>query len=309
MFEILFLKNYYYMNDFFSDLVATLNDYYTEFVALIPKLGLAVLVFIIAYFIANGIRNLVANRVTPKMDDPLLARFLARTAKTIILVIGILLVLQIIGLGGIASGLLASAGVGAFVIGFAFKDIGENFLAGIMMAFDRPFRIGDTVELNGQKGVVVTLSLRNTQIKTFDGKDIYIPNANVVKNPVVNYTIDGFLRYDFSIGIDYDNDADAAIAMIYKELETIDGILQDTKKPFVSVGSLNSSSMNLDVYFWIDTFDKSISVGKIKTRAINQVLQRLGDEGFYMPGDVLELKNYREKEIKTLSPQGGKDVA
>ena len=287
------------MDKFFNDVVENLNNYYLRFVDLIPRLAMAVLVFTIAILFANLIRRLVLNRLQPRMDDPLLAKFLARTVKIVILIIGVLLVLQIIGLAGIASGLLASAGVGAFVIGFAFKDIGENFLAGIMMAFNRPFRIGDTVELDGRKGVVVTLNLRNTQIKTFDGKDIYIPNANVVKNPVVNYTIDGFLRYDFSVGIDYGSNVDEAIAVIDKELHQIDGILQDEKKPFIGIGELNSSSMNLDVFFWIDTFDKSISITKIKNRTISRVLDALSEAGFYLPGDVIELKNYQEKELKT----------
>ncbi len=287
------------MDKFFNDVVENLNNYYNTFVDLIPKLLMAVLVFVVAIFIANLIRRVVLNRLQPRMDDPLLARFLARTAKTIVVIIGILLVLQIIGLAGVASGLLAGAGVGAFVIGFAFKDIGENFLAGIMLAFNRPFRVGDTVELDGNKGVVVTLNLRNTQIKTFDGKDIYIPNANVVKNPVVNYTIDGFLRYDFSVGIDYGSNVDEAIAVIDAELKKEDGILQEGKKPFIGIGDLNSSSMNLDVYFWIDTFDKSISITQIKNRTISRVLDALADAGFYLPGDVIELKNYQEKELKT----------
>ena len=87
--------------------------------------------------------------------------------------VALLLVLTIIGLGGVATGLLSGAGVGAFVIGFAFKDIGENFLAGILMAFDRPFNVGDTVELGGEKGKVIALNLRNTQVKSFDGIRIF----------------------------------------------------------------------------------------------------------------------------------------
>jgi small conductance mechanosensitive channel len=191
------------MDKFFADITQVLENYYESIVSLMPRLAMAILVLIITYFIANSTKKLVARRFSPKMDDPLLAKFLSRVAKVIILSIGILFVLNIIGLGGIAGGLMASAGVGAFVIGFAFRDIGENFLAGIILAFDRPFRIGDTVELDGQKGLVVTLNLRNTQIKTFDGKDIYIPNADVIKNPVVNYTIDGFLRHNFTIGLGF----------------------------------------------------------------------------------------------------------
>ena len=102
----------------------------------------------------------------------------------------------------------------AIVIGFAFKDIGENFLAGVMMAFNRPFRIGDTIKSGDVEGKIVELSLRDTHIKTFDGKDVYVPNGQILKNPVYNYTIDGFLRHQFSIGIDYNSDIKKARDLI-----------------------------------------------------------------------------------------------
>ena len=287
------------MDKFFKDISSTLTLYYESIVLLMPRLALAVLVFIIAYFLADGIKSLVVKRITPRMDDPLLAKFLSRVAKVIILLIGVLFVLNIIGLGGIASGLMASAGVSAFVIGFAFRDIGENFLAGIILAFDRPFRIGDTVELDGMKGIVVTLNLRNTQIKTFDGKDIYIPNADVVKNPVVNYTIDGFLRQNFSIGLDYGANVHSAIGFIKEEMSQVDGLLKEEKSPSVAIGNLTASTLNLDVYYWLDTFDKSISGTNIRIEAITKVLARLEKEGFYLPGDILELKNYQEGSLLT----------
>ena len=287
------------MNKFFEDISFTLNSYYESIVLLMPRIALSVLVFISAYFLANGIKSLVVKRITPRMDDPLLAKFLSRVAKVIILLIGVLFVLNIIGLGGIASGLMASAGVSAFVIGFAFRDIGENFLAGIILAFDRPFRIGDTVELDGVKGLVVTLNLRNTQIKTFDGKDIYIPNADVVKSPVVNYTIDGFLRQSFSVGLDYGANVHSAITFIEEEMNQVKGVLKEAKGPSVAIGSLTSSSLNLDIYYWLDTFDKSISGTSIRIEAITKVLDRLDKEGFYLPGDILELKNYQEESLLT----------
>lgn len=281
------------MDKFFADISQTLSMYYDGIVLLIPKLVVAILVLIIAYFLANGIKKLVIKRVTPQMDDPLLAKFLSRVAKAIILLVGSLFALNIIGLGGVAGGLIASAGVGAFVIGFAFKDIGENFLAGIILAFDRPFRIGDTVELGGLKGLVVTLNLRNTQIKTFDGKDIYIPNADVVKNPVVNYTIDGFLRQSFTVGLDYGSNVQTAIGFIMEEINKVKGILKEEKSPSVGIGEMTASTLNLDVYYWLDTFDKSISGGKVRIDAITTILARLEKEGFYMPGDIVELKNYQ----------------
>lgn len=284
------------MEKFINDIIENLYNYYESFVAVLPKLILALFVFAVLLFVANRTRSVVNTRLSKRMDDPLLARFLGTVAKTLIVIVALFLVLQIIGLGGLATGLLSGAGVGAFVIGFAFKDIGENFLAGILMAFDRPFNVGDTVELGGEKGVVLALNLRNTQIKSFDGKDIFIPNANIVKNPVTNYTIDGFLRYDFNIGLDYGSDVSEASKIILETLKEIPGILQDKKKPSVALGSLDSSTFTLTAYYWLDTYDHEISSGAVKTKAVDKVLTNLEKSGFYMPGDIIEMKTYKGGE-------------
>ena len=279
-------------------MLENIQGYYVGLVALLPKLIIAIIIFSILFLIANRSKRIVDRRLTARMDDPLLARFLSRVVKTSVVIIGFLIALKIVGLGAAASGLLAGAGVSAFIIGFAFKDIGENLLSGVMLAFHRPFRIGDTVELNGIQGQVITLNLRDTQIKSFDGKDIYIPNANVIKNPVINYTIDGFLRNDFVIGLDYDDDVNQAIKITLGTLNKIKGILKEERAPSVSISSLGASTLNLTAYYWIDTFDPSVSGLKVKTEAIRQVLLALKEAGFYLPSDVLEIKNYRESSLK-----------
>ena len=284
------------MNNFFNDLTQNLYSYYDSFIDILPKLVLAFVVFSVLLFLANRTRNVVNTRLNRRMDDPLLARFLGTVVKTSIVLVAFLLVLKIIGLGGVAMGLLSGAGVGAFVIGFAFKDIGENFLAGILLAFDRPFNVGDVVELGGEKGKVMTLNLRNTQIKSFDGKDIFIPNANIVKNPVTNYTIDGFMRYEFNIGLDYGSDISEATRIVLNTLKEIPNILQDDKPPSVILGNLDSSTFTLIAYFWLDTYDQEISAGKIRTEAADKVLTNLEKAGFYMPNDIVEMKLYKSDD-------------
>ena len=297
------------MSNLIADLLLQLQSYYEGMVTLLPKLILAILTFTILYFIANRSKKIVNDRLTARMDDPLLARFLARMVKVGIVIFSLMLVFKIVGLGDIAAGLITGASVSAVVIGFAFKDIGENFLAGIMLAFNRPFRVGDTVELDGIIGKIVALNMRTTHMKSFDGKDIYIPNASVVKNPVINYTIDGFLRQDFTVGLDYGSDVDKAINIIEKEMDQIAGVLtQSAKQPSVYISKLNTSTLDLTVHYWLDTFDSKYSGTKIKTLAINKVLGALDGAGYYMPGDIVELKNYNEKEITT-GPRGSKDVA
>ncbi len=286
-------------NNFFNDLWTNLQSYYDEFVVLLPKLVLAIICFYILLFIANKTRNFSNKKLTKRMDDPLLAAFLSRIIKIIIVIFALMLVLNIIGLAGVAGGLLTGASVSAVVIGFAFKDIGENFLSGIILAFNRPFRVGDTVELDNIKGKVVALNIRNTQIKSFDGKDIYIPNANVIKNPVVNYTIDGFMRHEFNIGLDYGSDTDQAIAILKETIASIGGVLKHDRGPSVNIGDLNSSSYNLTVQYWLDTFDTKFPASGVRTQAIQKSMINLEKAGFYMPGDIVELKNYNDRELKT----------
>ncbi len=293
------------MNQLLNDLWQNILNYYDNFVAALPKIGLALVIFLVLLLVAKSARSLAQRRLTRRMDDPLLAKFIARLIGTAIILLALMIFLQIVGLGSMAVGLLSTAGVGAFIIGFAFKDIGENFLAGVVLAFNRPFRVGDTVELNNIQGKVITLNLRDTQIKTFDGKDIYIPNAMVVKNPVVNYTIDGFLRLDFTVGLDYGSNVSQAMKIIIDTVKKIPGILKEEKAPSIAVSQLAPSTLNLTVYFWIDTFDPKISGIRLKNVAIEKVLQALDEEGFYLPGDILEVKSYKDQDlpVKTETPK------
>jgi small-conductance mechanosensitive channel len=233
------------------------------------------------------------------MDDDLLANFIAGIFKSIVILIGLLVVFRIIGLTGVISGMLAGAGISAFIIGFALKDIGENFLAGILLAFKRPFRVGDLVDIGGIRGTVLILNLRDTQIKTPDGKDVFIPNANIIKNPLVNFTIDGFLRYDFIVGLDYGSDYRGALNIIMEVIAEVEGVLTDTKKPNAWVLELSESTLNIQVAFWVNTFDRKVSDLEVRTNAIISVLTALEKAGFNMPAQVLEIKNFQNKEFKT----------
>ncbi len=261
--------------------------------------GLSLAIFLFFLFLAKKSRTVLSRRLVKRMDDDLLANFIAGIFKSIVILIGLLVVFRIIGLTGVISGMLAGAGISAFIIGFALKDIGENFLAGILLAFKRPFRVGDLVDIGGIRGTVLILNLRDTQIKTPDGKDVFIPNANIIKNPLVNFTIDGFLRYDFIVGLDYGSDYRGALNIIMEVIAEVEGVLTDTKKPNAWVLELSESTLNIQVAFWVNTFDRKVSDLEVRTNAIISVLTALEKAGFNMPAQVLEIKNFQNKEFKT----------
>lgn len=298
------------MEQLFADVWEEVGGYYDQLVTLMPKMVLALLVLITVLFVARHIRRFSRNQLGQRMDDPLLAQFFARVIRWLILIVGLLLILNIVGLGAAAASLMAGAGVTAFIIGFAFKDIGENFLAGILMAFKRPFRIGDTVETGGITGKILAMTLRDIQLKTFDGKDVYIPNGQIMKNPIINYTIDGFLRLDFAVGLDYGADLDQATRIIYQTLEKISGILWDEgRAPNVVISDLGSSTINFRVYFWIDTFDRTVSSLTVKSNAIRETIQALTAGGIQMPSDIMELKTYNDRPIPMINVREEQDPA
>ncbi len=297
------------MENILRDIWENIVSYYDQFVALLPRLLVGILIFAALYFIAGQVKKLAQKRLTARMDDPLLAKFLAGNIRTGIILVAVLFFLQIVGLGNIAIGLLSTAGVGAFVIGFAFKDLGENFLAGVLLAFNRPFKVGDVVQLDGTEGSVVGLNLRTTQIKTFDGKDVFIPNANIIKKPVINYTIDGFLRLSFLVGLDYGSDFNRAIQTVQDTLKQIPGILQEKKQPMVIITEPATSTLNLTVFFWIDTYNPEISGLKVKSEVINRVFNALNTAGFYLPADIVELKNYDSTKLTTIIQSNGVNEA
>lgn len=251
--------------------------------------GLLILIFFI--YLSRWIKRIVSNRLSKKTDDHLLTNFISASIKSLVMIFGLALLLRFLGLTGVVNSLLAGAGITAFIIGFALKDIGENFLAGILLAFKRPFKIGDMVEINGLSGKVRALNLRDTQVKTIDGKDVFIPNATIIKNPMINFTIDGYLSYSFIVGLDYGSDYEAALKLISELIQSVPGVLDGDKKPTVYVKELASSTLNVKITYWVNTYNRNQIDAKIHSRAIIKVLTGLEEKGFTLPGDIVEVKN------------------
>ena len=281
-------------NDMKERLIPVLEKYLEDFWLFLPKIVFAIIVLLIAIYIGRRVKRIAQKRMSKRTDDPLLAKFIAKVFQWGIILVGLALAMHFVGLGGIARGLLTSAGITGVVLGFAFRDIGENFLAGVLLAFNRPFDVGDTVESDTIKGVVKTLDLRNTHIRSFDGKDIYIPNAMILKNPLLNYTRDGLLRFDFVVGIDQGDDADKARTLILDKISELDGLLKDPA-PVVAVEELAKSTVNLRVYYWVNLFEWKGSALDLKTTAITQTKEILMNEGFTLPADIQELKIYKQE--------------
>lgn len=280
-----------------KDNVTTISEallrYYNDFIDRLPGIGIGILIIILGVLIGSWIGMFVKRRLSVKTGDPLMSKFLGQAIKYVSVIIAIMLALEVSGLGSIATGILTAAGASAVVLGFAFKDIGQNFIAGIIMAFGRPFDINDTVQIDENFGKVKALEFRYTKLKTFDGKDVYIPNSDVLTKPVTNYTEDGFFRWTFTIGIAYEDNIDGAKATVLRALRKEPNVIEDEEhENFVIEDELATSTVNLKVFFWVDTKDFRRMALITKGNVVRNVKEELEKEGYYMPADIQEIKLY-----------------
>ena len=274
-----------------DELQRVLYGYWTQFIAALPRLVLGLVVLVIIWVGAARLSKFLNRKLSVRSDDPLLTRFLTQIARWIGVLVGILFALQIIGFSGVVSGLLAGAGVSAFVVGFAFKDIAENFLAGVILAFNRPFNLSDTISVQDVMGRVFELNIRTTRVKTFDGKDVYIPNAAILKDKVTNYTRDGYIRQDFLVGIDFEDDVTGATQLILAQIRQEPEVLQqEPREPFVVVDELATSTVNLRVFFWTDSEDYRRGTLELRSRVMDRTKTVLAQNGYSLPPDITEIR-------------------
>ncbi|MEQ8625500.1 MAG: mechanosensitive ion channel [Vicingaceae bacterium] len=271
------------------------QNYWENILDRSPSIIIGVVLLLLFIFLGRLAKRIFINRFARKATDKLLTNFLGNLVFWIFTTIGLVFLLNAVGLGKAAAGMLAGAGLTAVILGFAFKDIGENLLSGVMMAFSRPFNIGDVIEIDTFVGTVKFLNLRNTHLRTFNGRDIYIPNSNMIKNPLINYTQDGLLRHDFIVGLDYGEAIPEVVRVINETMLSIDKIVHvDDLKPFVTVHEFATSTINLKVHFWINSKDYIGSTVVLKSEVMGKVISALVEKDFGMPADILELKIYQE---------------
>lgn len=269
-----------------EDLHRVLSAYWQQFLYVLPKLALALVLLLVALFVANRASALLGRRLHSRSHDPLLADFLTRISKWGLLLLGLLLAMQVIGLSGIVSGLLAGAGLSAFIVGFAFKDIAENFLAGVILAFNRPFHIRDTVQIRDQIGYVEALNLRTTLIRTLDGKHVFLPNSLVLKEPLVNFTRDGNLRQDFLLNIDYGETGspDQVRQQVLDFLRVQPDVQHEQGHlPYIILEKATGTTADLRIYFWTSADEYKSGTLQIKSNLMQALKTMLQQEGYATP--------------------------
>lgn len=255
-------------------------------VAVMPLLLLAIFVLPLAWFGARLVARLAEWALQKRIDSPFLRQVVARSIAFPVFLLGLYIVLQVAGLTQLALSLVGGAGVIGIVIGFAFRDIAENFLSSLILSVRRPFQRGDFVTVAGLSGTVKSMTTRVTLLTSVEGNEIHIPNATVFKNVIENFSSSPDRRGEFLVGIGYDAGITEAQDIILGTLNAHDAVLREPE-PMVLVEELGSSTVNLRTYYWFD--GHKISAIKLKSALLRAVKSALTVEGISMPDEAREV--------------------
>jgi len=268
----------------FDKFLKTFHLSLSNFMAYLPALLGGIACFIATLFIANFLSKIASKYALRRTKDTLIANFIGKIVWAVFFILGTVLALGILGLGTISNKILAGAGITTFVVGFALKDIGENFLAGLIVAFSRPFHVGSLIECEDVKGVVKNMTLRQTTIESDEGKIILVPNSMIIKNPLSRYKDINDLSQSFSINV-APGDAPGAIRLIRETLHTFDHILQTPEKPVkVIAEALNGDKVKITVVFWFDTVNFKFSFSEKKSEIMLAVWKKMREADYSFSG-------------------------
>lgn len=243
------------------------------FIVMLPNIFLAIIVFILFFFAARWLKKLVKRLTRRHRQARNLGMVLGRLAQGVVILIGLFVALSIIIPTFRVGDLVQLLGISGVAIGFAFRDILQNFLAGILILLTEPFQIDDQIVFNDFEGTVENIETRATTIRTYDGRRIVIPNSELFTNSVTVNTAFDSRRMEYDIGVGYGDDLKRAKQLILEAIYNVDEVSREPA-PDVLVVDLEESSVNIRARWWIKPprrIDDLISRDKVLTAIKNKL--------------------------------------
>jgi small conductance mechanosensitive channel len=217
-------------------------------VAGFPNFLTALIIFVASLYFARMMSGLLRRALTRLNPPANVTNLLAQLARWTIILAGTITALQRLF---DVTAFLAGLGIIGFTIGFALQDVMKNFAAGIILLVQKPFSVGEVIGVNGFDGTVLEINLRTTEMKALDGRLITMPNADVLSNPIINYTRADRRRVDLSVGVAYDSDTELVRRLVLDAIRNVPGFVKEPA-PSVGFSSFGDSAMELNANFWID---------------------------------------------------------
>lgn len=274
------------VQDNVTPVITQLKQQIRGLIKALPLLLVAIVVFVVVVWFGAWVsrRQSLWKRVAP---NPFVAELLSQTIKFVFVIIGLILALSFLGAEAIIGTLLGGAGVIGIAVGFAVKDTIENYIASLMLSIRQPFRARDYVDINGQEGVIVRLTSRATILMTADGNQLRIPNSEVFKATIVNFTKNPERRFTFKLGVDANDDPLAAIKVGLDAINELNFILTDPKSVAI-IDEVGDSNIILEFQAWVNQTDTDLL--KARSIAIREAKHALENNGFSLPEPIYRMR-------------------
>ncbi len=269
-----------------GELSGSAKGEWAGFVASLPRVGVALGVLAGFVIVGKLLRPVVRARLA-RNRSPSFTRVFARLTSTAATLAGFLLAVTIVFPSVRPVDILSGAGVLTIAAGFAFQDILQNLLAGILLLFRQPFRGGDQIKVDDVTGTVEEINIRETVIATFDGRRVLIPNARVYTGVIQVQTARPHVRSNFVVGVAYETDLAAARSVAVEALSRVEGVLAEPAPEAVYL-AFGTSAVDLDVRFWCDA--RQLEIRRTLGRAIEAVKAAFDARGVEMPCQVVALQ-------------------
>lgn len=250
-------------------------------IVMLPNLVLALIVFVLFVLVARFIRNLVRRVTRNRRNARNLGLVLGRLAQGSIILIGLFVALSIVLPSFKAGDLIQLLGISSVAIGFAFRDILQNFLAGILILLTEPFQIDDQIVFKEFEGTVENIQTRATTIRTYDGRRIVIPNSELFTNSLMVNTAFENRRLEYDIGIGYGDDIDRAKQLILEAIHETEGVLPQPA-PDAIVVDLAASTVNIRARWWIKPPRRAPALD-LQDSVLTAIKNKLTANGIDMP--------------------------
>ncbi len=264
----------------------------------LPLLLFGAIVLLLSWPTAVAAQRTSSWLLKKRVTNPLLRGVLSKAMMLPVILFGVYLVLRVSGLTQLALTVLGGTGIAGLIIGIAFRDIAENFLASILISTQNPFRSGDLIQVNEHIGFVQQVTTRGTLLMTFDGNHVQIPNATIYKSTITNLTANPNRRVDFVVGIGYDDSISKAQKIIKEVVDNHPRLLSEPQSRVV-LDELGSATVNLKVYIWLDaTKDAPDAVRSSVMRIVKQALLR---EGISLPDESREVIFPNDVPVRMIS--------
>lgn len=250
-------------------------------IAILPQVLVAIVVLVFTAGLAKFARYLTKHGFARTKLRQSLKELFTLLVSILVWMVGLMIAAVIVFPGLTPASMLTGLGLGSVAIGFAFKDVFENFLAGIIILFRREMRIGDYIECEGIEGEVDHIAIRESHIRQTDGQLVIVPNSILFKNPVTVRTDLASRRVTVICGVAYDVDVDNARDVIRDAVARCDSVIQDGKPIQIFAQEFAESSINFEVTWW--TGSKPVEVRASRDQVVSSVKRALDDAGIEIP--------------------------